>query len=97
MKYYDKILCEFIFIIFIFIYFLFIIIFSSRIANLSYFTVLSPEQVLSSNAVAVTFAQQVLGPLVPIMPIFVAISCLGTVNGLIFTYSRGFFAGARCG
>ncbi|KAI6208350.1 Y+L amino acid transporter 2 [Aphelenchoides besseyi] len=65
--------------------------------NCAYFAVLTPEEVLESPAVAFTFANRVLGPIRHLMPLFVAISCIGSVNGIIFTSSRMFFAGARDG
>jgi amino acid transporter len=65
--------------------------------NFSYFIVLTTDEILASSAVAFTFADRVLGPLKHVMPLFVAISCIGSVNGIIFTSSRMFFAGARDG
>ncbi|KAI6203621.1 Aat-2 [Aphelenchoides besseyi] len=55
--------------------------------NCAYFAVLTPEEVLESPAVAFTFANRVLGPIKHLMPLFVAISCIGSVNGIIFTSS----------
>ncbi|XP_003742886.1 Y+L amino acid transporter 2 [Galendromus occidentalis] len=66
-------------------------------ANISYFIVLSADQVLVSDAVAVTFSQQVFGKFHWIMPIFVALSTFGGLNGGIFASSRLFFVGARQG
>jgi len=67
------------------------------LVNLAYFTVLTPKEVLNSDAVAVTFASYAMGPLAFLIPAFVAISCIGTLNGIIFACSRMFFAGARNG
>uniref|UniRef100_A0A1I7SDP3 Large neutral amino acids transporter small subunit 1 n=2 Tax=Bursaphelenchus xylophilus TaxID=6326 RepID=A0A1I7SDP3_BURXY len=67
------------------------------LVNMAYFVALTPQEVLLSPAVAVTFANRVMGFLSPLMPFFVAISCIGSVNGIIFTSSRMFFAGARDG
>uniref|UniRef100_A0AC34PVF0 Amino acid transporter n=1 Tax=Panagrolaimus sp. JU765 TaxID=591449 RepID=A0AC34PVF0_9BILA len=67
------------------------------LVNLAYFAVLTPREVLQSDAVAVTFASLAMGPLSFLIPIFVAVSCIGTLNGIIFTCSRMFFAGARNG
>ncbi|CAI4225833.1 unnamed protein product [Auanema sp. JU1783] len=67
------------------------------LVNVAYFAVLSVDEILESNAVAVLFAERVMGVFAPIMPFFVASSCIGGLNGIIFTSARMFFAGARDG
>uniref|UniRef100_A0A0R3RJK1 Large neutral amino acids transporter small subunit 1 n=1 Tax=Elaeophora elaphi TaxID=1147741 RepID=A0A0R3RJK1_9BILA len=67
------------------------------LVNISYFAVLSVPEVLASHAVAITFAEVSMGRFASIMPIFVAISCAGGLNSLIFAASRMFFVGARDG
>ncbi|XP_006811738.1 Y+L amino acid transporter 2-like [Saccoglossus kowalevskii] len=66
-------------------------------ANISYFTVMSPMEVLQSPAVAVTFGDQVLGNFAWLMPVTVALSTFGTTNGSVLGVSRLVFVAARDG
>ncbi|XP_013409620.1 Y+L amino acid transporter 2 isoform X2 [Lingula anatina] len=67
------------------------------LVNIAYFTVLSPAEMLASDAVAVTFAEKMFGIMAWIMPVFVACSCFGGLNGCIIASSRLFFIGGRNG
>uniref|UniRef100_A0A8D1MRC5 Solute carrier family 7 member 8 n=1 Tax=Sus scrofa TaxID=9823 RepID=A0A8D1MRC5_PIG len=53
-------------------------------ANVAYVTAMSPQELLASNAVAVTFGEKLLGVMAWIMPISVALSTFGGVNGSLF-------------
>ncbi|VDM64074.1 unnamed protein product [Angiostrongylus costaricensis] len=65
--------------------------------NIALYTVITPDEMLASPAVAVLFAEKMYGSFAFIMPVFVACSTIGSANGVIFTSSRLFFVGAREG
>ncbi|CAH8588566.1 unnamed protein product [Schistosoma curassoni] len=65
------------------------------LANVAYITVVSLNEILTTPAVAVTFANRIYGPAWWIMPIFVAFSTFGGVNGNMLTTSRIFFVASR--
>uniref|UniRef100_A0A8C8RGI0 Cystine/glutamate transporter-like n=2 Tax=Pelusios castaneus TaxID=367368 RepID=A0A8C8RGI0_9SAUR len=67
------------------------------LTNVSYYTVLTAEDVLASPAVAVSFAQKAFQRLSSVIPILVALSCFGTMNGGLFTFSRTLFVASREG
>lgn len=62
--------------------------------NIAFYTILSPMEVLGSEAVAVSFAEKTFGWFAWIIPVFVALSTFGAVNGILLTSSRLFYAGA---
>ncbi|XP_069950522.1 Y+L amino acid transporter 2-like [Cherax quadricarinatus] len=67
------------------------------LTNVAYYAVLTPAEILSSSAVAVTFGNRMLGVLAWIIAFFVACSTAGNTNGSIITHSRMVHAGARNG
>jgi len=67
------------------------------LANIAYFTVLNPYEVINSDATAVAFAGKMFGFMTYIVPIFVAMSCFGGLNGCIMSTSRTFFTAAQQG
>lgn len=56
--------------------------------NIAYLTVLTPVEIMSSNAVAVDFAYRTLGSFAWIVPIGVVCSTFGTANISMFTAGR---------
>jgi len=64
------------------------------LTNVAFYTTLSVPEVLGSEAVAVTFAERMFGHFAFLIPIFVAMSTFGGVNGILLTSSRLFYAGA---
>jgi len=67
------------------------------LANVAYFVLLSPYEMLSSSAVAVTFGEKLPVFLWWIIPICVAGSTLGGLSVHIFTSARICFVGAKQG
>lgn len=65
------------------------------LTNAAYFTVLTPQEVCQSDAVALTFAGRTMGKAMWIIPISVALSAMGAVNGDFLSNSRYLFAGGR--
>ncbi|XP_033100061.1 large neutral amino acids transporter small subunit 2-like [Anneissia japonica] len=65
--------------------------------NVAYFSVMSPQEVLMSKAVAVTFGYKVLGSAAFLIPVGVALSVFGTANGGFLLGSRLNFVAARDG
>ncbi|VDL89092.1 unnamed protein product [Schistocephalus solidus] len=59
--------------------------------NVAYFTTVDVHEILTTPAVAVTFAQRLYGPGWWIMSIFVALSTFGGINGSMMSTSRMFF------
>ncbi|XP_013397176.1 large neutral amino acids transporter small subunit 2 [Lingula anatina] len=74
-----------------------LVMFVYVLANVAYFTTVTPKELLESSAVAVTFSQRLYGVMWWIMPVFVALSTFGGVNGIMFTTARLFYVGSREG
>ncbi|XP_075066485.1 cystine/glutamate transporter-like [Mixophyes fleayi] len=67
------------------------------LTNVSYYAILTPNEVLTSQAVAMSFADKTLTQVSFVISILVAMSCFGAVNGGIFASSRMLFAASREG
>ncbi|KAK7129838.1 hypothetical protein R3I94_009243 [Phoxinus phoxinus] len=67
------------------------------LVNVAYYTMMTADELLISDAVAVTFAGRALQGIAPAIPILVALSCLGALNGGFFGSPRMLFVGAREG
>ncbi|CAF3008133.1 unnamed protein product, partial [Rotaria sp. Silwood2] len=68
------------------------------LTNISYFTVMNKAVLLSSNAVAVTWGELVLGRIAAhALPILIGISALGSANGSLFSSARYCMVGAQYG
>lgn len=65
------------------------------LVNVAYFGVLTKMEMMSNLATAVVFGQKVFGPMAWAIPVFVAISTFGGINGIIFTSARLFAIGAE--
>ncbi|XP_037075075.1 b(0,+)-type amino acid transporter 1-like isoform X2 [Pollicipes pollicipes] len=67
------------------------------LVNISYLAVMSPVELLQSDAVAVTFGNRILGVMSWLMPLAVTLSTFGAANGTCFTSGRLCYAAARQG
>ncbi|XP_066505156.1 cystine/glutamate transporter [Hoplias malabaricus] len=67
------------------------------LTNVAYYAVMSAADLLASHAVAVTFAERLMGNFSMAVPIFVALSCFGSMNGCLFAISRMFYVASREG
>uniref|UniRef100_A0A8C2XN84 b(0,+)-type amino acid transporter 1 n=1 Tax=Cyclopterus lumpus TaxID=8103 RepID=A0A8C2XN84_CYCLU len=67
------------------------------LVNVSYLTVLTPRELMSSSAVAVTWGNKVLGSWGWIMSVAAALSAFGSLNGTFFSGGRVCFVAAREG
>uniref|UniRef100_A0A452IE91 Solute carrier family 7 member 13 n=1 Tax=Gopherus agassizii TaxID=38772 RepID=A0A452IE91_9SAUR len=67
------------------------------LVNISYLTVLTPKEIVSSVAVAVTWADRVIPSVAWVIPVSVAASIFGALNSSMFTLGRLSYAGSQSG
>ncbi|XP_053133282.1 b(0,+)-type amino acid transporter 1-like [Hemicordylus capensis] len=67
------------------------------LVNVSYFAAMSPAELLSSGAVAITWGNKVLGNWVWLISLAVALSSFGSANGTFFSGGRMCYIAAREG
>uniref|UniRef100_A0A8D0BPG6 Solute carrier family 7 member 13 n=1 Tax=Salvator merianae TaxID=96440 RepID=A0A8D0BPG6_SALMN len=67
------------------------------LVNISYLTVLTPNEIISSVAVAVTWAYRVIPSVAWIIPVSVSVSIFGALNSSMFTLGRLSYAGSQSG
>ncbi|KAH8308539.1 hypothetical protein KR044_001734 [Drosophila immigrans] len=65
--------------------------------NISYLAAMSEQEMIESEAVAVTFGNRILGALAWLMPLSVTVSTFGSANGTLFAAGRLCFAASREG
>ncbi|XP_068090965.1 solute carrier family 7 member 13-like [Hyperolius riggenbachi] len=67
------------------------------LVNISYLTVLTPKELVSSAAVSVTWADRMIPTWAWIIPVSVALSIFGSLNGGMFMLGRLNYAGSKEG
>ncbi|XP_063053983.1 b(0,+)-type amino acid transporter 1 [Engraulis encrasicolus] len=67
------------------------------LVNVSYFTLLTPNEMITSSAVAVTWGNKMLGGWGWLMSLAAALSAFGSLNGTFFSGGRVCFVAAREG
>ncbi|XP_042081479.1 b(0,+)-type amino acid transporter 1 isoform X3 [Haplochromis burtoni] len=67
------------------------------LVNVSYLAVMTPKELMSSSAVAVTWGNKVLGSWGWVMSVAAALSAFGSLNGTFFSGGRVCFVAAREG
>ena len=67
------------------------------LANLAYLSVLTPHEILASEAVAMTFGGKIFSGIFWIMPFIVACSTFGSMNNGILSGARSTIAASRNG
>ncbi|CAG5134107.1 unnamed protein product [Candidula unifasciata] len=74
-----------------------VVVFLFLLTYTSYMVVLEKQDIIEAKALALMFCQHLWSPLVPVMLILVALTCVGTLSTTIMGHSRMLFAAARKG
>jgi amino acid transporter len=75
-----------------------VVIFAYLLSNISYFAVLSREEILGTTTVALSFATKLFGPLGRIVfALLISISCIGALNATVFASARLVYSSAEEG
>lgn len=73
-----------------------VVIVAYLLANLSYYAVLTSEEMTTSTTVALTFATKLLGKAGgTIFALLISFSCLGALNAVVFTSARLIYTSAK--
>jgi amino acid transporter len=67
------------------------------VTNIAYMLVLTPSEIVSSDAVALTFSEKTLGSFAWLTPLFISFSTFGALSSCILSSSRIYYAAARDG
>ncbi|KAL5020906.1 hypothetical protein ScPMuIL_000061 [Solemya velum] len=65
-----------------------VVILKYVMTNVAYYTILTPSEVINSQAVALLFMQRLYSPIVPLISVFVAMTSIGALNASIMGHSR---------
>ncbi|KAI8797893.1 large neutral amino acids transporter small subunit 1 [Biomphalaria glabrata] len=65
------------------------------LANIAYFSALTPREILQSSTVVVSFLDQTVAPLSYVVPALISLSVFGGMNGAVLSVSRLFYVAAK--
>ncbi|XP_025115161.1 Y+L amino acid transporter 2-like [Pomacea canaliculata] len=74
-----------------------IVIIKYILTNVAYYTLITPQELLRSSAIALMFMDRLYRPVSPLISVLVATTSIGALNASIMGHSRLLFAGARNG
>lgn len=75
-----------------------VVIVAYLLANISYYSVLSKDELINSNTVTLTMARKVMGTSGGVIfALLIAFSCLGALNASVFTFARLIYTSSKDG